>query len=52
MGDEEGGAPFIWTSAEPLLEGQEEPASGPWVKAPGKCVNEGRTLAGSYRYLI
>lgn len=38
MGDEEGGAPYLWVSAEPLLEGVEEAPSGPYVKAPGKCV--------------
>ena len=39
MGDEEGaGVPYSWTSTEPLLEGAEEAPSGPWIKAPGKCV--------------
>lgn len=39
MGDEEeSSVPYSWTSAEPLVEGQEEAPTGPWVKAPGKCV--------------
>ena len=41
MGDEEG-APYLWVSAEPLLEGVEEAPSGPYVKAPGKCVRARR----------
>jgi hypothetical protein len=38
MGDDEGGAPYSWTSTEPLVEGQEEAPAGPWVKQAGKCV--------------
>jgi hypothetical protein len=51
MGDEEGGVPYSWTSAEPLLEGVEEAPSGPWVKAPGKAkvtYPNGDTFEGSF----
>lgn len=37
MGDEEGGAPYVWTSSEPLPEGVEEAPSGNYVKAPGRA---------------
>ena len=46
MGDEEeGGAPYLWVSTEPRLEGVEEAPSGNYVKAPGKCVRRGRRPA-------
>jgi hypothetical protein len=39
MGDEEGaGAPYTWTSLEPLQEGQEEAPTGKFVKSAGRCV--------------
>ena len=37
MGDEEA-APYVWTSLEPLMEGQDEAPSGGWVKSAGRCV--------------
>ncbi len=38
MGDEEGGegAPYTWTSLEPLAEGQEEAPTGKFVKSAGR----------------
>jgi hypothetical protein len=44
MGDEEA-APYAWTSTEPLMEGQDEPAAGTWVKAAGRCVGRRRARA-------
>ena len=37
MGDEGGeGAPYSWTSVEPLTEGQEEAATGKFIKSAGR----------------
>ena len=50
MGDEEG-APYSWTSTEPLLEGVEEAPSGPWVKQSGKgkvVYPNGDTFEGTF----